>query len=286
MKITNKANLPTAFVKMAESDYTASENEYRVTQLLKGIKETVLEKRHDNEIERDCSEMIWLLFGTATHAIMEKQEAEADELKETRVKINVSDSVLSGQFDLYSESKKEVTDYKTCSVWKVIYGDTTDWRNQLLMYAYMMRQQGFEVERGQVMAIMKDHSASKAKFDPSYPQTPVVSIKFKFTDRDFAFIEDFIQKRIEALQEASELPDNSIPPCTPEERYNDGDKYAVMKKNRKTALRVLDSKEEAESWIADRGGDYIELRPGTDKKCNDYCAVKDFCNHYKEKNNG
>ena len=51
----------------------------------------------------------------------------------------------------------------------------------------------------------------------------------------------------------------------------------------KTALRVLDSMEEAEEWKEKNGGDSIEIRPGEDKKCIDYCNVCEFCNYYKEK---
>ena len=74
MIITNKLGLPQAFVEMAKSDFTAEPKTYRVTSLLKGIRETILEKRHADEIEQDVSDMIWLLFGTAVHGILEKQQ--------------------------------------------------------------------------------------------------------------------------------------------------------------------------------------------------------------------
>lgn len=82
---------------------------------------------------------------------------------------------------------------------------------------------------------------------------------------------------------AEKLPDNKLPVCTPEERYRNGDKYAVMKKGRKSALRVLDTEEEAKKWMEENGkGEYIEYRPGTDDKCIHYCYAKDFCSYYRE----
>ena len=36
-------------------------------------------------------------------------------------------------------------------------------------------------------------------------------------------------------------PDDELPICTPEERFNNGDKFAVMAKGHKRALRVLDN---------------------------------------------
>ena len=53
MIITNKLGLPQAFVEMAKSDFTAEPKTYRVTSLLKGIRETILEKRHADGIEQD-----------------------------------------------------------------------------------------------------------------------------------------------------------------------------------------------------------------------------------------
>ena len=60
MIITNNLNLPQPLVDMAQSEYKLKPNEYRVTSLLKGIRETILERRHQDEIEQDVSDMIWL----------------------------------------------------------------------------------------------------------------------------------------------------------------------------------------------------------------------------------
>ena len=130
---------------------------------------------------------------------------------------------------------------------------------------------------------MKDHSKRDAKFKAEYPKLPVQVIKFNFTLEDFAEIESWLIDKFDEIRRCEQLPDDELPLCTPEERYNSGDKYAVMKKGRKTALRVLDSMEEAEKWMADNGGDEIEVRPGEDKKCIDYCSACEFCNYYREK---
>jgi len=83
--ITNKLGLPQSFVEMAKSDYITEPKTYRVTSLLKGIRETILEKRHADEIEQDVSDMIWLLFGTATHGILENQQEQGHEIKESAI---------------------------------------------------------------------------------------------------------------------------------------------------------------------------------------------------------
>lgn len=283
MKITNKYGLPQAFVTMAESDYQYKDKRYSVSSLLKGTREIILERRHHDKIEQDVSDMIWLLFGTAVHSILEQHEEADHELAEEYLILDLENGYkLSGRFDLYNAKTKTVTDYKTCSVWKMIYKEFEDWRKQLLIYAYMLKSIGFEVETGEIIAMMKDHSKSKAKYDPNYPQLPVEKIKFSFSEKDFKEIEAFIKERFKEIAKAEEMADDELPLCTPEQRFNSGDKFAVMKKNRKRALRVLDSMEEAEIYLANNGGDFIETRPGEDKKCNDYCRVNKFCSYYNK----
>lgn len=281
MIITNRFDLPQSFVQMAQREYIVTPREYRVTSLLKGLRETILERRHHNEIERDVSDMIWLLFGQAVHHVLEVYDEKDTQLKEERIKVPIGDYILSGQFDLYDSETKGLVDYKTASVWKIIYKNYDDWRRQLLIYSYMMKRIGFAVEHGDIIALLKDHSKKQAKTQRGYPQLPVEKIRFEFNADDYAEIEEWIYDRFAEIKKIENLPDDELPLCTPEERFNSGDKYAVMKKGRKTALRVLDSEEDAQKWMDENGkGDYIEIRPGEDKKCADYCSVNKFCNYF------
>ncbi len=286
MNITNKLNLPTPLVSMAMENYQVQPNEYRVTSLLKGIRETILERRHANEIEQDVSDMIWLLFGTAVHNVLEHHIEGDKELTEERIKAEINGYVLSGKFDLYNDETETVSDYKTCSVWKVIYGDYTDWRRQLLIYCYILRSIGFHASHGEIIALMKDYSKKDSKIKENYPQFPVQKIEFHFTDEDFAGIEVWLSDTFDEIRRCENLPDDKLPICTPEERYNSGDKYAVMKNGRKTALRVLDTEDEAKACMESMKGDYIEKRCGEDKKCNEYCNVNKFCSYYQSKIGG
>lgn len=283
MRITNKLGLPQAFVEMATRDYQYKPKRYSVTSLLKGVRETILERRYHDQIEQDVSDMIWLLFGQAVHSILEQQTEGEQEFKETKLEVPIGDYTLSGIFDLYSADTKTVTDYKTTSVWKVIYQNYEDWRQQLLIYAYMLRSIGFAVTHGEVIAILKDHSKRDAKLKPDYPELPVKKVRFTFTENDFVQIEEWLQQRFAEIALAETLADDELPVCTPEERFNSGDKFAVMKKGRKTALRVLDSMEEAQEWMKNKDGDRIEIRPGVDRKCQDYCRVNEFCSYWRDK---
>lgn len=281
MKITNKMCLPAPFVDLASRDeYITAPNEYRVTSLLKGVRETILERRHGAEITRDVADMVWLLFGTAVHGILENHRETATQLKEERLKIPFEEYILSGKFDLYDDATKTVTDYKTASVWKIMHRDFDDWRRQTLIYCYMLRKTGFDASHGRIVAFLKDHSKRDAKIKSGYPQFPVQTVDFSFTEKDFLECESWLHERFAEIRAAEQLSDDELPICTPEQRFNTGDKFAVMRKGRKTALRVLDSMDDAEKWKSEHGGDYIDVRPGEDKKCADYCAACEFCNYY------
>lgn len=284
MVITNNLNLPRAFVEMAQKDYEIKPDEYRATSLLKPVREILLERRHKDEITQDVSDMIWMLFGTAVHSVLEQQVEGDHEIKEARIKIPFAGKILSGKPDLYDGQRETLVDYKTTSVWKVVHREFDDWRKQLLIYSYMLRSIGFPVSRGEIIAMLKDHSKTKAKTDADYPPLPVSRIIFKFKEQDFADIEQFLTEKFEAIKEAESLPDDELPLCPPADRYNSGDAYAVKRNGRKTALRVLDSQEVAEEYIVQNGGKdlYVEHRPGVDKKCMEYCSCREFCSYYRD----
>lgn len=285
MKITNINNLPQPFVEAVTREHTYKPKQYSVTALLKGSCQAVLERRYDDLIETDVSDMVWAIFGSAVHNILENAKETDTQLKENKLYVDVNGYKLSGIFDLYDEKTKTVTDYKTATVWKVIYNDWTDYRKQLLMYAWMLRKIGFECEHGEIIAFLKDHSKTKAKVDSSYPQLPVHKEKFDFTDTDFEEIEKFIISKFIDISVAEQTDTEKLEPCSPEERWETATKYAVKKEGRKTALKVCDSEEQAKAYIEDKGLDnkhYIETRLGEPKKCNEYCNVNIYCPFYRK----
>lgn len=287
MKITNVLNLPQPFVDAVTNEYAYKDKQYSVTSLLKGTTQSILERRHADEIEQDVSDMIWLIFGTAVHSILENAQETDSQLKENKIVIDIQNGYkLSGIFDLYDAKEKKVTDYKTGTVWKVIYNEWDDYRLQLLAYAYMLRKIGFECDKGEIVMMLKDHSKSKAKFDASYPQHNIHIQTFHFTDKDFEEIELFIIEKFTEIEKAEQIPDAELEECTPEQRWHKNDTFAVMKEGRKTAVKVCQSKDEAESYIEEKGLDskhYIEFREGKDGRCDDYCNVNIFCPYYLKK---
>lgn len=195
MKITNRANLPMPFVRMAEDKYEIKPKRYSVTTLLKPVREILLNRRHNAEIEQDCSDMIWLLFGKAVHAILEQYSEGASEFAEEKLTVELENGyTVSGIIDLYDLDKAEVVDYKTASVWKAIYKDYDDWKKQGLMYAWELYKNGLPCKNVVFYAILKDWSKTKAKTDHEYPQSPVLRVEFKVNEKEIDEIDKFSAK--------------------------------------------------------------------------------------------
>lgn len=280
MITTNKMNMPQAFVNFVSNVRHNPAGTLSATTLLRGDKEIVLYDRHFDELEQDAADLVWASFGTAFHGIMEKQDDDA--FKEEAFEVPVGEWKVTGRVDRYDLEKEILEDWKTASVWKVIYGDFSEWKAQGLTYAWLMKQSGLNVKRCRFVALLKDHSKTEAKRKPDYPQKPVYIYEFDVTEADLEATEARIRAKIESVTEAYKKADDEIAPCSPEERWETATKYAVMKPGRKTAVKLCDTKEDAELFSQTQTGTYIEERKGESKKCLDYCPCAQFCNHYKE----
>ena len=175
-----------------------------------------------------------------------------------------------------------INDWKTASVYKIMKSDFSDWYKQGITYAWLLKQSGLDVRRCRFIALLKDHSKSKAKTDRSYPQSPVFVYEFEVSPEDLEQAGERIRAKVIEIEAAEKMADDEIPPCTAEERWADDDKWAVMKQGRKTAVRVFDKEIDAEICAQELDtSHYIEHRPAVSRKCGDYCLCKDFCNFYK-----
>lgn len=317
MIISNKMNLPQPFVDAVSEEYKYKEKRYSVTTLLKSEREIMLQRRHNDEIEQDVSDMIFAIFGTAVHSVLENANKSEDLLTEQHLFLPVTlddgdTYTLSGYMDLYDTKKGEVIDYKVTSTFKALKKDFDDYRMQGLMYAYMIgktkfykyltenpsetkyttefKEDGyvtcemvqFNPKKATFYMVLRDWQKSKAKFDKDYPQSQVVPVTFKFTQKDFDFIEKWIKDKFEAIKKAEQLDDKDLPLCCDKDRWKNPDVWAVMKNGRKSALRLLNTEQEARSYMSKNGGDYVELRKGVDRKCKEYCSACQFCEHWQK----
>jgi hypothetical protein len=275
-------NLPEQIVNAVKKDDYNNNGTYSATTLLKDPKEIILFNRHKDEITEDVSEHVYSLLGTSVHYILEKAEEGENQFKEERLYYKFGNDTISGKFDFYDMEEEMLGDYKVTTVYKYLLGDNEHYRFQLLTYAYLLRKNGFPCKGGRIYQIFRDWQRSKAKFDKSYPQKPVNVITFRFYDKDFTYIENEIQQRLANIHKYEDFADDEIPICSKENRWATDDKFAVMKKGRKSAMRILNSKEEAEEWMKNNGGEFIQERPAESRKCVDYCSCCEFCNFWRE----
>lgn len=280
MIITNKQNLPLAFVNAISPKRHNEPNCFSATTLNKGVKEIVLSDRHFDEIEVDASESVWAVWGQAVHALLESQKD--DNFHEEFFKVAVGNSYVTGQVDSYDMENGIINDWKTASVWKVQFNDFSDWKKQGLTYAWLLTKSGLEVKKCRFVALLKDHSKTKAKTDESYPQSPVYVYEFNVTEKDLAETEQRIWAKVLDIENAYKHSDDEITECTAEERWADDEKWALMKNGRKSAVKLFDNQEEAYKNADEMGNSfYVEHRKAISRKCKDYCNCKEFCNFYK-----
>ena len=285
MKVTNKLNMPAAFVNAVSTARHNAAGCFSATTLNKGAKEIILTDRHFDEITVDAADSVWAVWGTAVHALLESQPD--NNFHEESFKVPVSNSFVTGQVDSYDMENGVINDWKTASVWKVQFNDFKDWRAQGLTYAWLLQQSGLEVKKCRFVALLKDHSKTKAKTDSSYPQSPVFIYEFDVTAADMEETAARILAKVQEIESAYKLDDDAIEPCSAEERWADGEKWAVMKNGRKTAIKLFDNSADADAMAGEMGNAYyVEHRPAISRKCGEYCNCKDFCNFYKAMNKG
>ena len=281
MITTNEMGLPEAFVNFVSNVRHNAPGTLSATTLLQGDKQIVLYDRHFDELTQDAADQVWATFGTAFHAIMEKQKSNT--FKEEAFEVPVGDWKVTGHLDSYDMEKEIIEDWKTTSVWKVLKQNFKEWKDQGLTYAWLIKKHGLEVQRCRFIAMLKDWSEAESKRNPDYPKKPVYIYQFDVTEEDLAATEARITAKIKSVTEAYKLKDDEIPVCTPEERWTTETVYAVMKTGRKTSVKNFKDKESAEAYMATLpAGHYIETRPGEDRHCQRYCPCAQFCNHYKE----
>jgi hypothetical protein len=301
--ITNNANLPGPIYRALSNDTYVGGGDISVTRVIAPPRIVALKKYHEDEIVEDASDRIWSVLGQAGHKVLELS-AGGDEVAETRLYmpfqgIHTPDGPmmwkLSGQPDLYNKKDKVIYDYKYTSVWSVLFGDKPEWEKQVNMQAMLHRYKEDRVESAFIVAIMRDWQTRKARYEKNYPPTQIKIIGIPLWPQGEVI--DYTERRIKLHQRAqleyikSNKNPDSLPLCTPDERWYRGHGYAIKKKNTKTGVinkkadRVFDNMTDAKQYMWDnaatlpKGKEWadIEERPGENIRCMTYCDVAAFC---------
>jgi len=285
MKITNKFNLPETILNvLARPTYSKGKANISATELINSPRIVQLKRMHWNEIEEDASSMVWSLFGSAVHNILEHGKAD-NHIVEERVHVLHEGWNISGAIDLQEiyEDGIVINDYKTTTAWAV-QNDKPEWEEQLNIYAWLLQKaKNKPVKALRIVAIVRDWSARDAVNREGYPQAPIVILDQMLWP--FERAELFIDERLKAHGEAyfESETDGNIAECTPEEMWEKPTTWAVIKVGGKRAKSLHDTKEDATHALNQLGKDYfIDVRAGERTRCMSYCSVRDFCSQHQK----
>lgn len=291
MKVVDDVGLPEQILRAIANDpYDKGDAHISVTGLLKPPMLRALEAEYDALIEEPASGRIYALLGKAVHAILEMAQLDDGEryLRERRFFTEQAGWKISGQVDLIDQRERTLHDFKVCSRWVGTFGAKSEWESQLNLYRLLCHRAGIQVDKLLVHAIYRDWSLRDARTKPDYPKKQIETFSIPIWSEDSA--ELFLAERVDAHQEmelrlASSITDGELRNfvCSPEERWDRGEAYAVKHKGKpgQRAIRVLDSQLEAMNWISrhQKPGESLEIekRSGTPVRCLDYCPVKKWC---------
>lgn len=287
MKYTNVHGIDEVIAKAVTEEpfYGAHNFDATVTQLIEPGQIAWLKQQHADELTEDVSDRLWSLLGQSVHAILAAVEVP-ESLPEQRLSMEVLGWLIGGKPDLYRvvDGRGVITDYKVTSVYSFLLeggAAKQEWVEQLNMYAVLYRAAGFQVDELVVSAILRDHMRSKLG-DIRYPRIPYQKVEVPVWPKLTA--QGFLEHRVKEHQEAQL---GKFHGCSPEERWAELPKWAVMKKGQKKALKLhLDPVGAAEHGAAlatkmPQSKFYIEDRPGKNKRCEDYCPVVQWCEQAK-----
>lgn len=292
MKTTNKYNLPEAVYKATMVDsYTSGGAFTTATGMIGPPRIATLRRRHDDKIVVDCSDRIWILLGKSMHQVLENEGVD-NALVEERLFAEVEGKIISGASDVAKWVLKNstITDYKLTSIYVgKNLSRLEEWTQQQNVYAWLFRQYGFEVTHLNICAVFRDYSKKKARREAGYPP-PAMVIALDLWTEEEAFA--FITERVKLLKSFEDTPDDDLPPCTMEEKWQKPDLYAVKKAGNKSACRggaKLESMDAAKAFIEDAMAKdkkkityMVEKRPSEPTRCLDYCDVAPFCNQFQQ----
>ena len=285
MKITNNYDLPQSFVNFVRNDkYSKGDANISVTSIIDSPRIRLMRDAHRDEMTSDVSDMIWPLFGTAVHHVLESASTDDGVTIEERLFHKINKWVLSGAIDHQKDDGKSIsiTDYKVTSVWSVIHGKV-EWEYQLNCYAYLIdKNKDLPVKSIQVVVILRDWNRREAERRSDYPQAPVVTIDVPLWPKEDR--ERYVSDRVALHQSAQIAFDlgEELPECSDEDRWKRGEAWAVKKKGNKRAQRVFDNEISAQEFMGDQTNLEIEHRQGEYVRCNgNYCGVATFCSQYR-----
>jgi hypothetical protein len=278
LRLTNRLQLPPPIVAAITNDsYDPGDGDISITSLINSPRIVTLTQQHKDEIEEDAIDRIWSLLGQSIHEILRR--ANVNGIVEKRLYTELGGWRISGQFDRveYFADNGLLMDFKVTSAWTAKGAGRKEWTSQLNSYAMLCNKNGYNIKHLEIVAILRDWRKNEAKNYDDYPDHQVKIFPIELWPMEKT--EEFLLERIKMHQDAR----INLPLCTDEDRWIQGEKWAVMKKGRKRAIKLHDFELMASMQAKQDDSLYVEHRPGRYPRCEDgYCPVADFCTQWQE----
>lgn len=279
MIVTNKHNLPSSIVRAVTNDqYTGPQADTKcisVTTLINPPRIHFIKCKHWDEITEDVVDSIWKVLGSAAHAIMERSEGKQD-IVEERLNKEVNGITISGAFDLYDSTTKEIHDYKTTSAWTIVYNPLgkDEWVQQQNIYAWLLESIGFPVLGMKIIAILRDWSEGNYTPGGKYPEIPICIINLPKWSKEE--VEKYINDRVALYKSCQAMKESELPFCDSRDMW---EKFEIMKVGRITPVKKFDNEKEAIAFMPKDGKHKIVSNRG---RCLKYCQAAPWCNQYQQ----
>ena len=283
MKLTNNLGLPDTFVNaISRPTYTKGDAQISATEILNSPRIVQLKRQHWDDLEEDAADMVWSLFGSAVHEVLQHGKDD-HHIVEERIHTEYLGWKISGAIDLQEvyEDGIVISDYKVTSAWAVM-NEKQDWHYQLNLYGWLVeRVKKQKVKALQIVAIIRDWSRRDAATRDGYPKAPVTVIDiplWSYPERDI-----YVTNRLTLHNDAffAMHTGHGMPECSAEEMWEKPAMYAVMKEGGKRAKSVHTNKAEAEVALPSTGY-FIEVREGDRTRCSGFCQVNKQCDQYQK----
>lgn len=267
--------------------------EYSATVLCKSPRQCQLERRHQMPTEEDSPIDFWYSFlGTAVHNHIENQlKGNLRYICEKRIvrhdkPLGAPEQdyrSVGAKFDAYDKEDKKLIDHKTTTTY--IHGKEMkeEWIRQLMINAYFLMKEGYQVDWLSINAIYMDWRDAKLKYAKAgeYPTSPCAEFTVACPPENEC--EALYKNLLEQHIAAENISDDDLPLCSSEYCWERGGCYAVYKPGADRATRLLSTYDEALAYISQKKlyGYCIETRPASRMRCERYCNAKNFCNQYQ-----
>ena len=279
-----------------ERERYSSSGDYSVTEIIDPPRLVRLKKRYGSETIQPLSAVIPSMMGTAMHEYFEKylkkwvfKTGYGGYTFEEQLEVEMLKRKLSGRYDI--RDNLDLIDLKTCKVWKKVFDpDLKEWVQQQNCYAFLLKEsRNIDIKRLLITAVYKDWQEGQSLRNKDYPNHQIE--EYELPKWPYEVTKQFIEGRLMLHIAAEDLPDDKLPACTREERWErfpEGHQvaYAIMKNSKSNrAMKVVktnidDAFKEVQSMKGITKDSFIEVRYAQRTRCEHWCQCKDYCNDY------